>query len=190
MKFLSLFFYCFILISCQKTVGDDTDFSYYNLKNTGWKSKNHTVNIDNFSFVATEVPILYYIAESEGEENQEIIEEVYSKLKTQRIIEFVIENKSHKDLFDRTHTNIDYAEAVAYFSSTIQDDFFVLTSENDTISCVGILFERTFKLTPYKKILLYFDPINPDQEIELVYRDHLFNKGEIRYKFNNHLIKL
>jgi len=180
-----------LLLCCKKSEYED-NFSYYNLKKMGWKSKNHRIKIDNLTFIATEVPILYYISQTYGEDNLTTIDSVYKQLKSERIIEFIVENKEqHNDIFDGSYTNrLEYTDAVEYFSASIKQDFFIVTQKKDTIPCNGVLFERTFKLTPYKKILLYFSNINSDEEIELIYKDHLFNKGEIKYKFNNHLIKL
>jgi hypothetical protein len=134
---------------------------------------------------------MYYISHAYGEENINQIDSAYQTVKNQRIIEFVIENKGHKDLFDSIYTNIDnYSHVVEYFSSTIKKDFYLLTSTKDTILCNDVLFERTFKLSPHKKLLLYFGNIDPEEKIELIYDDQLFNKGKIEYKLNNHLIKL
>lgn len=189
--FMRYFLFLFFLFGCSKSGPVEPDFSYYNLNKTSWKSKNHIYRTDNLIFTVTEVPVMYYISHTYGEENFRQIDSAYQTVRDQRIIEFVIENKGHKDLFDSIYTNIDnYSDVVEYFSSTIKKDFYLLTSKKDTVLCNGVLFERTFKLSPHKKLLLYFENIDSEEEIELIYKDQLFNKGEIKYKLNNHLIKL
>jgi len=71
-----------------------------------------------------------------------------------------------------------------YLASTIRNDFMVVTSSNDTIPCSGVHFERHFKISPFKRVLLYFGGINPNETIQLIYRDRLYNNGIFKFKFN------
>jgi hypothetical protein len=87
-------------------------------------------------------------------------------------------------------TNLDYQKAVEYMSFTIQKDFSVITSKNDTIQCSGVMFERNFKIAPYHKLLLFFSGINPNDKIQLVYQDNLFKKGTLKFRFKEPILKL
>jgi hypothetical protein len=64
-------------------------------------------------------------------------------------------------------------------------DFYVVTSKNDTIPCSGVNFERNFKIAPFQKVLLFFSGIDPNDKIQLVYKDYLFKKGTLKFKFKD-----
>jgi len=87
-------------------------------------------------------------------------------------------------------TNKNYEEAVKYMAFTITKDFTIVTSSKDTISCAGVQFERNFKVAPFKRALLYFGNINPEDQIQLIYTDELFGNGIIKFKFKETPIKL
>ena len=75
-------------------------------------------------------------------------------------------------------------------SFKIQDDFYVVTTKNDTIKCEGVLFERNFKVAPFTKVLLFFSGIAPEDKIQLVYQDKLFKKGTIKFNFRDKILNL
>jgi hypothetical protein len=95
-----------------------------------------------------------------------------------------------KDLLLEEFSNRPYEEAVKYLSFQISNDFKIVTSSGDTIKCSGSLFERNFKVAPFKRALLYFDNINPADNIQLLYQDRLFGNGMIKFNFKETPLKL
>ena len=181
-----------IVFSCKRNSTesvDDASFRLYNLETQGWKSKVSSQNIDDIKFTATEVPIQYYILKEMGNDDLLAIDSVYNQNKRERVIEVMFEQDDEKDLLAETYTKLDYTSAVKYLSFNIEKDFYAVTS-TDTIACSGVTFERNFKVGPYQKILLFFTDVPPDEKLQLVYTDNLFNKGTIKFKFNQPIIKL
>lgn len=196
-KFLPVIGYFSLLFffSCgtnNEQAKDDSEirYRYYELEHAGWKSKTHTQKADDISFNATEVPIEYYILKEMGKDDLFETDSVYQENKKERIVEFQFSQDKEKDLLAKEFTGKDYQESVKYMSFNIEKDFYVVTSKNDTIACSGVTFERNFKVAPYQKLLLFFTGIPPEDEIQLIYQDRLFNKGTLKFKFNEKTTKL
>lgn len=182
-------------LSCKKgenVFKDDSAlrYQYFNLEHRGWKSKNYAQNVDNIKFVATEVPIQYYLLKDKGNEDLFMIDSLYESNKTERVIEFTFHEKDEKDLLTEEFTSLSYKKSVEYLSFTIQNDFSVITSKNDTISCSGVLHERNFKVAPFNKVMLFFSGIDPNENIQLIYKDNLFKKGTLKFQFNEPILNL
>jgi hypothetical protein len=196
--FSRLLFLIIILctLSCKNEKSDkgvddsDIRFRYFNLENQGWKSKTHSEKVEGINFTATEVPIQYYLLKDQGNINLKKVDSIYEKNKRDRIIEFVFESDKQDDLLNENYTKLDYQKAVEYMSFTIQKDFLAVTSKNDTIPCEGVLFERNFKVAPNNKVLLFFSNINPYDKIQLVYKDYLFQKGTLKFRFKEPILNL
>lgn len=161
-----------------------------NLQNYGWKSMSHTQNIDGINFTAVEVPIQYYLLKDKGEEALLEIDSIYQANKTERVMEFTFLHEEEKDLLGEEFTRRNYDAAVKYMSFGLQDDFYAVTSKHDTIACQGATFERTFKVGPYNRVLLFFSGVPSDEKLQLVYNDSLFGKGTIKFNFREKIIKL
>ena len=191
-NFIFLVLLTVLFISCNKKGNDEAEirFMYYNLENLGWKSKLHSETIDNLNFTGTEVPIQYYLLKDMGNTNLIKVDSIYELNKRERVIEFTFKNDTEEDLLTEKFTKMDYESSVKYMSFTIKDDFYVVTTKHDTIKCDGVLFERNFKIAPYNKVMLYFSNISPDEQIQLVYNDRLFQKGTIKFSFTNPILKL
>ena len=176
-----------LLFSCKKEVkaSDDSEIRdrYFQLEKRGWKSKTYNQLVDGINFTATEVPIQYYLLKDKG--NQELIsvDSLYEANKTERIIEFTFTQDEEKDLLSEDFTKLSYTDGVKYMSFGLDKDFYVVTSKKDTITCSGVTFERNYKIAPYQKVLLFFSRIDPNEKIQLVYNDHLFKKGVLKFKF-------
>jgi len=183
-----------IFISCKNDndIKSDSEIRhrYYNLEKQGWKSKIHIQKVDNIDFTATEVPIIYYLLKDSPNQDLIATDSIYEQNKSERVIEFVFQDESEEDLLEDKFTNLDYQKAVEYMSFTIQKDFLVITSKNDTIQCSGVMFERNFKIAPYHKLLLFFSDINPNDKIQLIYQDKLFKKGTLKFRFKEPILKL
>lgn len=194
MKLTSLLFIgisCLFIVGCGKeSTNKNKDaetlrYKYYNLQKNGWKSRSHTHLLDHINYTATEVPLEFYIAKEMGVENIVATDSVYNENERDRILEFEFLHDEEKDLIRQTSLNHD--ETVKYLSFGIQNDFYVVTQKSDTIKCSGVLYERTFKVAPSERLLLFFTGINPGDKIQLVYNDRLFGKGTIKFRFNEKL---
>ena len=190
MKVLNKLFLLFsltLLFSCKKESKTSNDSEirdrYFQLEKRGWKSKTYNQLVDGINFTATEVPIQYYLLKDKG--NQELIsvDSLYEANKTERIIEFTFTQDEEKDLLSEDFTKLSYTDGVKYMSFGLDKDFYVVTSKKDTITCSGVTFERNYKIAPYQKVLLFFSRIDPNEKIQLVYNDHLFKKGVLKFKF-------
>ncbi|WNM19469.1 hypothetical protein [Flavobacterium capsici] len=165
-------------------------YRYFNLQNQGWKSKNHLQTVDNISFTATEVPIQYYLLKDLGNTDVIKVDSIYEENKRERVIEFVFEEKDQKDLLQEEFTHLNYKNAVEYMSFKIQNDFKIVTSAKDTINCTGAIFERSFKIAPYNKLLLFFSNVTPEDKVQLIYQDNLFKKGTLKFRFKEPILNL
>lgn len=184
----------FLMVSCEKQNHEKNDehirSRYFNLEKIGWKSKSHTQKVDDIGFTATEVPIQYYLLKDKGSEDLFLIDSLYEQNKKERIIEFVFQQEEEKDLLSDSFTHRSYADAVKYMSFGLDKDFYVVTSKKDTISCLGVTYERNYKIAPYQKILLFFSGINPGEKIQLIYKDNLFGKGILKFQFDETYTKI
>lgn len=195
-KFLFTSLLLFLLISCKdNTLSKDKDdseirYRYYSLEKMGWKSKKNSQTIDAIQFTATEVPILYYLLKDSESKDLIAVDSLYQLNKTNRVIEFEFQDENERDLLDEKFTGLDYQKSVSYMSFEINNDFMIVTSSKDTIACDGVVFERTFKSTPSNKLLLFFGGIKEEDKIQLVYRDKLFKKGILKFRFQEPILNL
>lgn len=193
--FTLIFFFGFLLFSlhfsCKKStsINDRLEFKFYSLKNQGWKSKRVNQFINDINYTATEVPLEYYLLINNSNDfiKADSLYQINSK---ERIIEMQFQHVDEVDLLLEDYTRKSYEDAVKYMAFYMEKDFRVVTSSNDTISCSGVNFERNFKVAPFKRILLYFNNINPNDQIKLIYQDYLFGNGIIKFDFNETPLKL
>lgn len=181
-----------VLFSCKNDNShlvntDDSEIRdrYFNLEKIGWKSRVYTQKVDDIGFIATEVPIQYYLLKDFGTENLKNVDSLYEVNKRERVLEFTFQQEEEKDLLSKDFTGMDYTAAVKYMAFGLNKDFYVVTSKNDTIQCSGVTYERSYKIAPYQKVLLFFSGIDPDEKIQLVYTDFLFRKGTLKFKFKD-----
>jgi hypothetical protein len=188
---ISLVFFLLLLSSCNDsrkvgtTTGDVLQFQYFQLENRGWKSKKHSQKVDAIAFTATEVPIQYYLLKELGSSNLSEVDSLYQEHSKERIIEFTFEHENEVDLLEEKYTQLGYQKSVEYMSFSIERDFYVVTDKNDTLNCSGVLHERNFKTAPYTKVLLFFSGISPNDKIQLIYQDRLFQKGTLKFNFTD-----
>lgn len=187
-KLVFVLFLC-VLSSCKKDSKsiDDSEIRdrYFNLEKIGWKSRVYTQKIEDIGFTATEVPVQYYLLKDLGTEDLKTVDSLYEQNKRERIIEFTFQQEEEKDLLAKDFTGIEYTDAVKYMSFNLDKDFYAVTSKNDTIKCSGVTYERTYKIAPYQRVLLFFSGIDPNEKIRLVYNDFLFRKGTLKFKFKD-----
>lgn len=182
--FLSIFF-AFCLFSCDDKPKSKSipEYKIFNLEQQGWKSKRVNQFINDINYTATEVPLKYYLLKNTST-NPKLVDSIYKANSKERIIEFEFQHSNEADLLIDKYTNKSYDDAVKYMAFTIEKDFTVVTSSNDTIQCSGVNFERNFKIAPFKRVLLYFNNINPNDNIKLLYQDYLFGNGIMKFNFN------
>lgn len=188
---LCFLFLLIVLFSCKKDSQsknfDDSEIRdrYFNLEKIGWKSITYTQKVEDIDFTATEVPIQYYLLKDLGTEDLKTIDSIYEVNKHERVLEFTFQQEEEKDLLSKEFTGMEYTDAIKYISFGIDKDFYVVTSKKDTIACSGVNFERSYKIAPYQKVLLFFSGIDPNEKIQLIYTDFLFRKGTLKFKFND-----
>ncbi len=185
-----IYFIIIILLGSCNSGNEKKDFDsaishkLFQLENRGWKSQRITHFVNDMYYSATEVPNEYYLLKSEGNNNLSRIDSLSKNYNRERVIEFEFEQINEDDLLKEEYTAMDYDKSVTYLASTISRDFMAVTSKNDTILCSGVQFERHFKVSPFKRVLLYFGSIDPSEKIQLIYQDRLFNNGIFKFKFN------
>jgi hypothetical protein len=191
-----LFIILLLFFSCKKEVEkngrDDSEIRtrYYNLQDAGWKSNVYVQKVGDITYTATQVPILYYLLKDQGNEDLFAVDSLYEANKRERIMEFTFTQNDEKDILGKEFTGMDYSEAVKYMSFQLEKDFYAVTSKHDTIPCSGVHFERSYKIAPYQKVILFFSGVDPDEKLQLVYKDFLFKRGTIKFKFKDTYIKL
>ncbi len=186
-----VFFVLGVLTSCNKSpkTSNISEYKFFNLQQQGWKSKRVTHFVNDINYTATEVPIQYYLLK-DNENDYAKVDTLYQSNIKERIIEIEFQHANEIDLLLKDYTNKSYDDAVKYMAFTIGEDFTVVTSSNDTIPCSGINFERNFKIAPFKRVLLYFNDIDPNDHIKLIYQDHLFGNGIVKFNFKETPLKL
>lgn len=179
-----------VFVSCkgkEESVRDDSAIRdrYFQLEKIGWKSKEYTQKVDDINFIATEVPIQFYLLKDKGTEDLFLVDSLYKENKTERVLEFVYHQQDGKDLLNKDFTKMPFDDSLKYMAFGLDKDFYVVTSKKDTIACSGVNYERTYKIAPYQKVLLFFSGIDPNEKIQLVYNDHLFGKGTLKFTFKD-----
>lgn len=176
---------CLFIVKC--TSGNNKvveEYKFYNSQQQGWKSKQIHQFIGDINYTATEVPLKYYLYKNIGN-NAQKVDSIYNANQEERVVEIEFQHVDKKDLLLPDFTNKNYEDAVKYMAFTIKNDFAIVTSSNDTIKCSGVHFERNFKVAPFKRAVLYFNNIHPDDTFQLLYQDQLFGNGLIKFNFNN-----
>ena len=184
-----------LLISCKSETEKQWEKSaiatkLFELEERGWKANQILRFADDIQYRATEVPIEYYLLKNQGLSNTKKFDSIALSNTTQRVVEFEFEQSAAKDLLLEDFTQKAYDDGVIYMAGTIQKDFKVITSSGREINCVGVLFERHFKVSPFKRVMLYFDGIDPSESIKLIYSDALFGKGTFEFDFGQGQLKL
>jgi len=82
-------------------------------------------------------------------------------------------------------------EALLYSEYDLKDDF-ILAVNNDSITAMATHHQPSFGLKPYEEFIVIFDTKDEEIEnkaIELVYKDYLFELGNIHYSFSEETMK-
>lgn len=182
-----------ILISCKDEQIDDRDKiteRYFNLEKIGWKSREYSQKVDKIQYKAIEVPIQYYLLKNLGKENLEAVDQEYEERKSERIIEFTFDSDTDDNILLEKYTGMSMDNSLKYMAFGLDKDFYVVTSSKDTVRCEGVSYERSYQIAPYERVLLFFTGINPEEKIQLVYEDHLFRNGRLKFQFKDTYTKI
>lgn len=156
----------------------------FNIDGTKVLTNKQTQKIGNIYYTATMMPNEYYL--KKNLKNKDSIKFYKDKLKGEKVVQFEFQHVDRKDLLDSEFTKTDYTTAVKYMAFSIKNDFYAITQKGDTLKCKGVLFERNFKLAPFKRVLVYFK--SKEEEIDnlkIIYNDNLFENGIIKFNLTN-----
>jgi hypothetical protein len=87
---------------------------------------------------------------------------------------------------------IEYEERIKYMAFQMKNDIRIVQG-SDTLNPGLYHFERAFNVVPFVNVMFAFDndKFSPAEEFTVVINDNLFNKGELKYNFQeNQLIDL
>lgn len=189
--FCGLLFFFTLFFSCSKKPDNSIQDKIFEFSNTKWKSQSISHHISYINYKATEVPVNYYISKNIPKSiSNKDKDYIYSAHRRERIIEFEFQHDNNDDLLKSDFTQKKYSEAVKYMAFAIKKDFSVVTTSGDTINCLGVTFERNFKLAPFKRLLLNFNDIPESDNIKLIYQDRLFGNGLFKFNFREIPIKI
>lgn len=180
-----------VLVCCDKGTSREAyseASKRFDFEGSSWESTTVSHFVGDITYRAVDVPIAYYML-SQGVDQDSIVNQLNS-LSKERVIEVEFEHLSAPDLLSGEFTALSQDQAIQYFSSAIQKDFTLVTSKLDTLQATGVLFERHFKVSPFKRLLVYFTGVPEDQAIQLIYQDQLFGNGTFKFKFNEVPLKL
>lgn len=147
----------------------------------GFSSNKVTESFGEMKYTAKLIPVRSFLKEKFKYDNTEL-DSLVKELSEEVIILFEFEGDKSKDILDKEFTKLDYDKSVSYMSFEINEDFYLVAGK-DTIQCANSQLERTFKLTPFKRLLLNFGGVNINNRsgMYLVYKDQLYKNGIIKF---------
>jgi hypothetical protein len=139
-----------------------------------------TIARNDIKYRAKKIPTALYL-KNKGLEGKEL-EEAVKEVNGEQLFYFEFEEKLKQDLIKKYfEDNLD--QQISYMSFEIYNDFKLINSKGDTINSDYSLYERNFHVAPYERILLSFSGVDPDEEVQLIYKDNLFGKGKFDFQF-------
>lgn len=154
-------------------------FKRYKFLNEEFQSGKKTVLINSVFYTAAILPKEFYL--KRNLKIKDSIDIYKEKLKKEQVVQFDFQLLNQKDILKEKSKGYNYEEYIKYLSFKIKQDFMVVTKNGDTIKPSGVLFERTFGLTPRKRILLYFTFLKKTDKFKLIYHDQLFENGLMKF---------
>lgn len=121
---------------------------------------------------------------------KEELAKALTDLKGEQLFYIEFEEAEKRDLMKKYFTaNMD--KSVSYLSFNIDKDFQIVNGTKDTLTSNYSLYERNYHVAPFERILLSFNGLVEGEELELIYKDRLFDKGEFHFYFpsQNYIIK-
>jgi hypothetical protein len=150
-------------------------------------TKNKTISDINYQLAYLPKEYMAY-TELKQEKNltQERFEEVKKNYTGMTYFKFRIETKSGSGelLKYKLSSGQQYNERIDYMSFRMQEDI-ILVQGKDTLYPGMYHFERIYDIAPFATVMMAFDnkKFNPDGEFTIVFNDHLFHKGYIKYYY-------
>ncbi len=148
---------------------------------------------DNFIYTAQYKPWPYIICEEQRKEEipDSIAKKRLKELNGMQYVDLKIELKEGGGelLKYKLQSPKEYESRINYFSFGMQKDI-QLIEGGDTLPCLLFHFERVYNVAPYATFLLAF-PLGKDTKADktLVFFDHGFNNGIIKFFFDGRDIK-
>lgn len=157
--------------------------------NYNWNSYRVSQIQGGLDYSAMQLPNEYYLLKNIGVKNRTELDSLQGSMKNERVIVAEFRDLAEDDILKKEFTNRSYEEAVKYLAFQIQKDYSLVTGSNDSVPCIGVHFERNFKVAPFKRVLLYFDNVPENENIELIYKDNLFGNGTLKFNLNQEPLK-
>ncbi|MBX2828555.1 MAG: hypothetical protein KTR22_10335 [Flavobacteriaceae bacterium] len=192
-KKLSILILTVVVLACQgnpdsQNKNVDIAHKLYTLEDAGWRSKRVAHLTGDIQYRATQVPVEYYLLRSLGGDRDSLAS-LSGTMAGERIVEVEFEHFGKGDLLEERHTGLDYDRSVSYMAQGLSGDFTAVTATGDTIPCSGVHFERHFKVSPFKRVILYFGGVPEGEGIQLIYNDRLFGNGIFKFTFEERPFK-
>lgn len=186
-KTISILF-SIIILGCDYKQ-EDAESINLTVGNYNWESYRVSEIKGGLDYSAMQLPNEYYLLKNVGVKNRTELDSLQESMKKERVIVAEFRDLAEDDILKEKFTKRNYEESVKYIAFAIQQDYTLLTESNDSIPCVGVHFERNFKVAPFKRVLLYFDNVPENENIELIYKDNLFGNGTLKFNLNQERLK-
>lgn len=185
---LTLFSVFFVCCGDGEDSSLGADYTYYRIGSRNWKSHRLVEERGGIVYAVSEVPLAYHFLRSGYQGSS--LDSLCLSHADERLFEVEFSSIDGTDLFSDGHFDRDLGSLISHLSFEISDDFSLSSSVLDSLDCSGSLFERSFKLTPHKRVLLFFSGVASDQDFKLIYRDRLFGRGVFEFDFGKLPLKV
>lgn len=135
---------------------------------------------DDITFTAKRIPTELYLKNS-GVTAADL-EKALADTKGEQLFYFEFQEEQKQDLIKK-YLEDDLDANISYLSFSIFNDFSVITSQGDTIPAEYSLYERNYHVAPYERVIVSFTGVDQDEQLQLIYNDKLFGKGEMDFTF-------
>lgn len=134
----------------------------------------------DLTFRMKKIPTELYL-QNQGLSEDEL-HEALQEVQGEQLFYFEIEEKQKQDVVKK-YLEKDFDKNISYLSFDIYRDFALVNGQGDTIQASYSLYERTYHVAPFERVILTFDGVDGTDEFQLIYHDHLFGKGESNFNF-------
>lgn len=134
----------------------------------------------DIKYRAKRIPTELYL-KNKGLNDLELAEAL-AEVEGEQLFYFEFEEQLKQDLIKKyLEENLD--ANIAYLSFDIFNDFKLVTAKGDTISSSYSIYEQSFHLAPYERLIVSFAGVDRNEEVKLLYNDQLFGKGKFDFAF-------
>ncbi len=151
-------------------------------------SKSKTVSEMQYKVMFLPPESMAYTELKAEEYNLEIFRKVSDSYKDMSYFNFRIQlSDGNGELLKyNLQSAMQYEERIKYVSFNMDKDLYII--QDNAIIYPGLYhFERTFEVVPYLTVMMAFDnkKFDKKREFTLVYNDRLFEKGMIKFNYQN-----